>query len=219
MNAVVFALLALLAGSAFSQTPFSRAGLREYSLQPFLLGSRTYDFEGGAKAQLDTGLGIGLGVAHHWNDHLAFGYDIAIASVDYRATVVPGAGNAGPAFDTSDVMERATLRVNATWHLLAGPSTPFVTANVGVTHLDPDIQAPPAGGCWIYPWWGQFCGAEPPTHGMTRLSYGGGAGWRFDLDRNRGSVRLLVSGEAIDWPGPPGPLRNVEFRADFAARF
>ena len=211
--------LLLLAAFSTEAQPFSRAGLREYSLQPHLLGSRSYDFEGGAKAKLDTGLGIGLGVAHHWNDHLAFGYDIAIASVDYRASVVPGAGNAGAAFDTSDVMERATLRVNATWHLFAGPSTPFVSANVGVTHLDPDIQAPPAGGCWIYPWWGQFCGAQPPTHGMTRLSYGGGAGWRFDLDRNRGSVRLLVSGESIDWRGPPGALRNVEFRADFAAHF
>jgi hypothetical protein len=218
MNVVVFALVALMAGNAFSQT-FSRAGLREYSLQPHVLGSRTYDFEGGARARLDTGLGIGLGFAQHWNDYLAFGFDIAIASVDYRATVVPGAGNAGAAFDTSDVMERASLRLSATWHLFAGRSTPFLTANAGVTHLDPDIQAPPAGGCWIYPFWGQFCGAAPPTHGMTRLSAGAGAGWRLDLDRNRGSVRLLISAERIDWPTPPGSLDNVELRADFAARF
>jgi hypothetical protein len=54
---------------------------------------------------------------------------------------------------------------------------------------------------------------------MTRLTYGAGAGWRFDLERDRGFVRLLVSGEVIDWPTPPGELRNVEFRADFGARF
>jgi hypothetical protein len=65
-------LLALLSGNVLSQT-YSRAGLREYSLQPHLLGSRTYDFEGGASARLDSGLGIGLGYAQHLNDYLAFG--------------------------------------------------------------------------------------------------------------------------------------------------
>ena len=218
MRPLLAALLCVMALPAAAQ-PFSRAGLREYSLQPHILGSRSYDFDGGAKAQLDTGLGIGLGIAQHWNDYLAFGFDLAVASVDYRATVVPGAGNAGSAFDSSDVMERATLRLNATWHLFARRATPFLTANVGVTHLDPDIQAPAAAGCWIYPFWGQFCSAEPPRHGMTRLSYGAGVGWRVDLDRNRGSVRLLVSGESLDWPGQPGSLRNVELRADFGARF
>ena len=218
MRGVFGFLLLLVSIQAFPQG-FSRAGVREYSLQPHLLGSRSYDFEGGAKAQLDTGLGIGLGFAQHLNDYLAFGVDLTLASIDYRATVVPGAGNAGAAFDTGDVMERGTLRLHATWHLFAGRSTPFLTASVGVTHLDPDIEAPPAGGCWIYPFWGQFCGVEPPTHGMTRLSYGAGAGWRFDLDGNRGFVRLLASAERIDWPAPPGALDNVELRADFGARF
>ena len=83
-------ILALSACEALGQTGFSRTGLREYSLQPHLLGSRTYDFEGGASARLDSGLGIGLGYAQHLNDYLAFGIDIAIASIDYRATVTPG---------------------------------------------------------------------------------------------------------------------------------
>jgi hypothetical protein len=217
-QAIGVVLLALLSGNVLSQT-YSRTGLREYSLQPHLLGSRTYDFEGGASARLDSGLGIGLGYAQHLNDYLAFGIDIAVASIDYRATVAPGAGNAGARFDSSGVMERGTLRLHATWHFLAGRSTPFLTANVGAAHLDPDIDPPSNGGCWVYPWWGQFCGAEPPTHGMTRFTYGAGAGWRFDLDRERGFVRLLVSGERIDWPAPPGELRNIEFRADFGARF
>ena len=219
MKGLIGVLVVIFFTEDVAAQAFSRTGLREYSLQPHVLGSRTYDFEGGASARLDNGLGIGLGVAQHVNDYLAFGIDVTLASIDYRAGVAPGAGNAGAAFDTSDVMERATLRLNATWHLLAGRSTPFLAANVGVTHLDPDIEAPPTGGCWIYPFWGQFCGAEPPTHGMTRLSYGAGAGWRFDLDGNRGFVRLLVSAERIDWPAPPGRLDNVEFRADFGARF
>lgn len=221
MKALVFAVLGLsLAANALAQTHFSRAGLREYSLQPYLQGSRTYEFEGGAQARIDGGYGIGLGFAHHISDHLAFGIDFTLAALDYRGRIVPGTGNAGAAFDQSATLERGAVRLNATWQLLAGRSTPFLTASIGATYLDPDnLEPPPAAGCWFYPWWGQFCGAEAPTHGMTRLTYGGGAGWRWDLAGDRGFVRLLVSGERIDWPGPTGRLDNVEVRADFGAPF
>jgi hypothetical protein len=212
-------LFLFLAGNALGQTHFSRAGLREYSLQPHLFGSRSYEFEGGARARVDGGYGIGLGFAHHFSDHLALGVDFTLAAVDYRATVVPGAGNAGAAFDQSATLERGTVRVNATWHLLASRSTPFVTANLGAVYLDPGVLEPPAVACWSYPWWGAFCGAQSPSHGMTRLTYGAGAGWRWDLAGNRGFVRLLASAERIDWPGPPGSLDNVEVRADFGAPF
>ena len=219
MKAIVLVLIAFFAGNASCQT-FSRAGLREYSLQPQLFGSRSYAFPEGAAARVDGGVGIGLGFARHLNDYLAFGVDFAMGTLDYRATVTPGAGNSGAAFDSSGVMERASLRLHGTWHLFSGRSTPFLTAGIGATHLDPDLEsAPPSAGCWNYPWWGRFCGAQPPTHGMTRLSAAAGAGWRFDLERERGFVRLLAGAEWIDWPGPPSTLRNVEFRADFGARF
>jgi len=214
-----FLLIALFTEDVVGQS-FSRAGRREYSLQPQLFGSRSYTFADGAAARIDGGVGIGLGFAQHLNDYLAFGVDFAMGTLDYRATITPGAGNTGAAFDSSGVMERASLRLHGTWHLFSGRTTPFLTAGVGATHLDPDLEsAPPSAGCWNYPWWGQFCGAQPPTHGMTRLSAAAGAGLRHELAGERGFVRLLAGAEWIDWPGPPNTLRNVEFRADFGARF
>jgi opacity protein-like surface antigen len=212
-------VLVFVAGEAAGQS-FSRAGLREYSLQPLLLDSRTYDFAAGASARIDGGFGVGLGFAWHLNSRLAWGVDISLADVDYRARITPAGGNTGSAQDMSGSMERGTLRVHGTWHLLSGRTTPLVTAGLGFTHLDPDLEAAPSGGrCWDYPWWGRFCGAEPPTHGMTRLSYALGAGVRHDLAANRGFVRFMASGEWIDWTGSPERLGNLEFRADFGAPF
>lgn len=215
----IFVLLSLT-GNALAQTHFSRAGLREYSLQPLLLGSRTYDFAEGASAKVDGGFGVGLGFAWHLNDYFAWGVDISVAEVDYRARITPAGGNTASGDDMSGSMERGTVRLHGTWHLLSGRTTPLITAGVGFTHLDPDIEAAPAGGrCWNYPWWGRFCGAEPPTHGMTRLSYALGAGIRHDLPANRGFVRFVVSGEWLDWTGTPERLGALEFRADFGAPF
>ena len=210
-------LLFLFAGSACAQ-PFSRAGLREYSLQPFLLDARTYDFADGARAKIDGGYGVGLGFNWHLNDYFAWGVDLSVAEADYRARITPAGG--GAAQESAATMERGTVRLHGTWHLLAARTTPLVTAGFGFTHLDPEIEAAPAGGgCFNYPFWGRFCGAEPPRHGMTRFSTALGAGIRHDLRAERGFIRFMVSGEWIDWGGAPERLEALEFRADFGARF
>lgn len=219
-----FFLLSLLLCAAFSSHGYSqqhpRSGQREWSLQPHILGSRDYLFAGGAAARLDGGLGIGIGMAKNLNDYFAVGVDLSLSALDYRATVVPGSGNAGASFDSSGLLERATLRFSGTWYLLSSRTTPFLTGGLGATYLDPDLEAaPPASACWNYPWWGQFCGPQAPQHGLTRFSYALGAGLRHDLPRERGFWRALVSGEWIDWPGPPERLGNIEFRVDFGLKY
>ena len=214
----IFFLVFSCAFPASAQSP--RSGTREWSLQPFLVGSRTYTFEAGARARIDGGAGVGLGLGRNLNDYFAIGVDASVGVLDYRATVVPGAGNAGPAFDSTGTMDRGTLHFHGTWYLLSSRTTPFLTAGLGATHLDPDLEAaPPAAGCWIYPWWGQFCGAEPPTHGITRFSYSAAVGVRHDYAEQRGFLRFLVGGEWIDWSGPPDRVASIQFRADFGLRF
>ena len=217
----VFSLLLFAVAVQSEAQTFSRAGMREYSLQPFVLGTKSYDFGVGASARTDSGIGIGLGFTQHLNDYLAVGVEFTLSEMEYRARVAPGAGNAAAAFDAEDVLERGTVKLHATWHFLRGPLTPFVTGAAGVTYMDPGADiVPPGPGCWVYPWWGQFCGERPPSHNFTRFTYGAGAGMRWDMGGNRGFLRLLASSEWIDWPDqPPGTLRTYELRADFGARF
>jgi hypothetical protein len=214
-------ILAILLGISLQVEAqgFSRAGWSEFSLYPLSLVRTDYDFAR-TTAHVDTGMGIGFSYAYHLNERFALSVDSSFAVADYHGRVQPGAGNPGPAFDTADTLERGTLRLHGTWHLVPGPFTPLLNAGFGWTYIDPGKKTvPPAAGCWIYPWWGEFCAARPPTHGFTRFTTIAGAGLRWDLAGDRGFIRMMASGEWIDWSGPPGTLRNVELRADFGARF
>ncbi|MGH8692017.1 MAG: outer membrane beta-barrel protein [Burkholderiales bacterium] len=198
----------------------SLAQSNEWSLNVFIVGSKNYEFEDGASARNDGGAGIGATIARNLNDYFAVGVDLSLSEFNYRARVVPGAGNAAAAFETSGSMETAALRLHATWNLLARPVTPFVTAGAGVIFLDTNLESdPPAGGCWIYPWYGQVCGATAPKTTLARLSYGAAAGVRFDLPRNQGFVRAMVGGEWIEIPEARSSVGYWQLRADFGIRF
>jgi len=210
--------LCLAASPGFAQS--ARSGTSEWSLNLLLDGSRSYDFEGGAALRIDGGYGVGLTWAHHFSEHLALGSDATFGVFDYRARVAPGSGNAGAGFDALGTMETATLRLHATWHLLAQPVTPFLTAGAGVTIVDTNLgdTTPASGGCWVYPWYGTVCSVAP-GHTLTRLSYGAALGMRFDLPRDQGFIRAMVGAEWIDVPDAMGSIGYGLMRVDFGVRF
>jgi len=112
------------------------------------IGSKHYAFEGGATARNDGGAGIGFSMARNLNSYFALGVEATLAEFNYRASIAPGASNAGAGFETRGDMESGTLRAHATWNLLSGPVTPFLTAAAGVIVLDTDLAGdPPANAC------------------------------------------------------------------------
>lgn len=217
MRAIVFVLLAALPAATLAEP---RGGSNEWSLNLVLVGSKQYFFEGGASARNDGGAGIGLALTRNLNDYFAVGVEGTLAQFDFRARVAPGSGNAGAGFDSPGDLESAALRANATWNLLRGPLTPFVTAAAGVIFLDPNFTAaPPANACWVYPWYGEVCGAAAPRTTLARLSYGAGAGVRFDLPHRLGFVRAFAGGEWIELSEARSTVGYVQVRADFGVRF
>lgn len=217
---VLAGLLGLAALPALAQQPAPRGRSDEYSVNLQVVGSKSYAFEGGASARNDGGAGVSLSIARNLNDHFAIGADAAWSAFNFRADVVPGAGNAAAGFESDGDAETVALRLHATWYLLSGPTTPFLTAGVGVTFFDPEFDRPAtANACWVYPWYGQVCGAVPPENTLTRLGYTAGAGVRMDLPHNWGFLRLLVGGEWIDFSNASSPVGYVQVRADFGARF
>lgn len=213
-------LLALAASPAFGQDPPPRNASNEYSLNLMVVGSKRYEFEGGAAARNDGGAGIGLTLARNLSNHFAVAAEASVSQFDYRASVVPGTGNAGARFDTEGTMEMFALRLYATWYLLSGPVAPFLTGGAGVNFLDPEFDAnPPADACWVYPWYGQVCGARAPQTTLARLGYSAAAGVRFELPRNQGFVRVLAGGEWIDLSEASGTVGYFQLRADFGVRF
>lgn len=217
---VLAGLLGLAALAAFAQEPAPRGRSNEYSLNLHVVGSKDYAFEGGAAARNDGGAGVSLSIARNLNNHFAVGAEAAWSVFNYRASVVPGAGNPAAGFESEGDTEMVAFRLHATWYLLSGPTTPFLTAGVGVTFFDPEFDSsPPANACWIYPWYGQVCGAAPPENTLTRLGYSAAAGVRMDLPHNWGFIRLAVGGEWIEFSNASSPVGYVQVRADFGARF
>jgi hypothetical protein len=211
-------MLALAALPAFGQP--IRGDSSEGGLQLFVVGSKNYSFEGGASARNDGGVGIGLFIARNLNDYFSIGLEGQVAQWDYRASVAPGAGNAGPGFDTTGSMETAAVRVNGTWNLLSRRWTPFLTAGAGAMFLDTNLDAAaPANACWIYPFYGQVCGAEVPRGTLTRFTYTAGLGLRADLVGKQGFIRAYFGGEWIAFSEATSTVGYVQARLDFGLQF
>ena len=222
--AALFALHALAAIEAQAQDPAPRGRTNEYSLNVSVVGSKDYAFDGGATARNDGGAGVALSIARNLNHYFAVGAEVAWSVFNFRAGVAPGAGNGAARFDSEGDTENFALRVHATWYLLSSRVTPFLTAGVGVVFFDPEFdETPPANACWIYPWYGQVCGATPPENTLTRLNYTAGAGLHADLGpqwgTGRGFLRLLVGGEWIHFSEASSPVGYAQVRVDFGTRF
>jgi opacity protein-like surface antigen len=217
MTRILFFLFCLAATPAMAQL---RADTNEWSLDLFVVGSKHYEFEGGASARNHGGGGIGLTVTRNLNDYLAVGVEATLSEFDYRAGVAPGAGNAAAGFQREGSMETAGLRFHATWNLLARPVTPFLTAGAGVVFLNTNLESdPPTNACWIYPWYGEVCGDKAPRSNLARFAYGVGAGVRYELPRDLGFIRAFVGGEWIHFSEALSPVGYAQFRADFGLRF
>jgi opacity protein-like surface antigen len=215
----LLALSALVVPQAQAQDPAPRGRTNEYSLNLQVIGSNSYDFDGGATARNDGGAGVALSVARNLNDHFSIGAEVAWSTFNFRAGIAPGAGNSAARFESDGDTENIALRVHVTWYLLSRPTTPFLTAGVGVIFFDPELDdAPPANACWIYPWYGQVCGAAPENT-LTRFNYTAGAGLRMDLRENRGFLRFLVGGEWIHFDEASSAVGYWQVRADFGMRF
>jgi len=139
------------------------------------------EFEGGTKAEIDSGLGFLLGVGYHYNDHLQFGSTFKYDQQDYDAEVV--GDQPGESFTAKGSLDTMSLMVDVAYNFLTGPLTPFVAGSVGWSWVDTNIaNAPPSVGCWWHPWYGYICTSWQDTRTVDSLAYELGVGMRYDLN-------------------------------------
>ena len=192
----ILMVLSLLCGAASAQGDAARAKRWEFSLQLPDVQGKNYSFEGGSSARTSNTLGFGVGFAYNLSNHLNLGMDFNWYSMDYDATIQPGAGTGQAAFTTRGTADVSSVMFNATYHFLSGPVTPYVAAGIGGTYVDSNIQTGPAVPvCWYYPWYGYYCGTAVPTASNNFFSYAGGAGVRWDVSRQM----FLRAGATRQW--------------------
>lgn len=212
-------LLAAFATAAAAQNVPSRGGKWEFTLQPQYTHSTNFDSGNGTSGTVDSSLGFGFGVGYNLNAHLSLGGDFFWNTANYNATVTPAAGNPNPAYNVNGTLESSTIRFNATWNFSASDFTPFVTGGIGSTYLDTNIpNGIPQNVCWYDPWWGYYCGSYVPTKAAYYVSYSGGLGLRWEVDRSI-FLRAVAIRQWLDVGGSLGQPYTDQYRFDVGFKF
>ena len=139
MIARTLLLLAALAAALPASAQMSRAGRSEIYLGPQFTDSKSYSFDGGTTAKVDTGFGLVFGYNYNFNSHLQAGVEFGWSEADYRATVNPGLGNANATGSFTSTLETWTVRFTGTYNFLSSNFTPFVGGGLGWTSVDTNI--------------------------------------------------------------------------------
>ena len=152
--------------------------------------------EGGSSLEIDSATGWGISIGWNWTARLNLQYRLLSTSPRYRAVIVPE----DPDALTQTVehkMSKYSHQLNATYHFMKGPFTPFVVGGIGYGTLDSNIASePPVVGCWWDPWWGYICTGEWETFKASEFTYNIGVGLRWDIN-NAFYSRALYSREFI----------------------
>ena len=196
MKPAVLPILVVAAGSLLCEAVLAQTGAApaqnayrdkrwEFTVQMRGIEGKDFAFEGGSTARTKDTLGFGLGVSYNVNPHLNIGGEFFWASQDYESVVLGAAGNPNSSYVGRGSVDIGSFMLNATWHVLAGPVTPYLSGGIGSTTVDSNIPSgPPGNYCWYYPWWGYYCGTYVPTATQTSFSYNAGAGIRWDFSRD-----------------------------------
>lgn len=183
-----------------------RAGTWETRFGVAFLNSSDADFKGGTTAEFDSELGFDFGLAYHLTNNFEVGFTLGLGQPDYQARIA--GDEPGEFFNVKGDLDYSTLLVDATWNMLSGPFSPFVTGGIGWTWVDTNIATePPETGCWWDPWWGYVCSSWQDTKTIDGFTYRLGIGARYDI-----TPTVAVHGSyRIDWID----LDNAEGTPDF----
>ena len=215
----LFLALAAGATAAAAQNSPPRGGKWEFTLQPQYTHSQSFDSGNGSGGTVDSSLGFGFGVAYNLSNNLSLGGDFFWNQANYNTTVAPAPGNNLAPQNLSGTLQTNTLRFNATWNFLPGDFTPFVVGGIGSTYIDTNIpNGIPQNVCWYDPWWGYYCGTYLPTKTAYYVSYSGGVGLRWEIDRSV-FLRAVAVRQWLDVGGALGQPYSDQYRFDVGFKF
>lgn len=219
LRITLMALIAAYAGGATAQNSPPRGGKWEFTLQPQYTHSASFDSGHGSGGEVDSSLGFGFGVAYNLNNNLSIGGEFTWGSAGYVATLAGADAGSTTTTTVQGTLISNTFRLNATWNFLPGDFTPFIQGGIGSTYIDTNIPtAPPVNSCWWDPWWGYYCGTYYPTRSAYYVSYMGGLGLRWEVDRSI-FVRAVANRQWLEVGGSLGTPWTDQYRVDLGFKF
>ena len=180
------AILTVILFSSTSQAQDISGGSRaqgwDFYIGPQYIDSQTLHFDGGAAADIESRASLLFGVGYHFDEHFALDFMFSSSSANYTGTARSDSGETQTF--VAD-MYTSSFNLAATYYLLTGRFTPYLTGNVGFTYIDSGI---PTGevteGCWWDPWYGYECYPYARTYNSNKFNYGLQAGLRYDFENH-----------------------------------
>jgi len=217
---VLAALWAIIPGPADAQSytavrPGGRAGSWEFTLPLLYADSARINGQGGASVDINADFGFGFGFGYNFTDNIQLNGIFTWSSRSYDATTV---NTDGTTRKYSNYMDTSTFSLNGVYYFLSGNINPFISAGVGITYVDTNIQSGTGStSCWYDPWWGYVCSSYVPTKTENDVSYNAGIGVRYDANRQFG-LQLGYYKTWIDMSKASGTPEFDTWRLDFIFR-
>lgn len=159
----------------------SRDGRFEAGLVIPYQNSDSEEGERGSGIDIDSSVGWGFFVGWNWTENINLSYRFMLNKPTYVATLIPDDLVNNP-IETGYKMSKLVNQFNATYNILKGSFTPFISGGIGYAKLDSNI---PTGldeaACWWDPWVGYICAADWNTFETSEFTYNVGVGVRWDF--------------------------------------
>jgi len=176
----------------------------EFYFTPQYIDSKNLDFNGEAKAEIDSSVSFGFGLGYNFTPNWNLGVLFSYAEADYDGTYYNK--DEGKLVTEPHTLYTSSINLVGTYNFMDGDFTPFVSGHIGYTHTNTGIDN---GEDYMscYPgYWYPYCGVFDGVYTDNAMNYGGFVGVRYDFD-NHFFIKGAVGVNVIDY--------NSQNSADF----
>ncbi len=173
----------------------SRAEKWEFFFNPLYMDSKSITFDGNSdisgEANVNSYTGFGFGFGYNVNEYLELSMLFTSSSSTYDITLEKD----GEIEKDRSNLYMGSFNLAATYNLIDGPLTPYITGTFGSTYIDSGVTTGDTDWyCSPYYWYGG-CYPYAETFGGTHLNYGGSVGIRYDFE----NALFLKAGIGKNW--------------------
>ena len=177
-----------------------RSGSVEAFFSPNYIAAKHLEFSSESTVDFNERLGWNFGLGYNINDYFAASMIFTNSNGTYTAQ---GKDSSGNLKSVSENMYSHTMTAEVTYHLLKGPLTPYLSANIGIAFIDTGVLDESVD--------------YEKHYAYREMSYGAAAGLRYDFE-NVLYLKGGIGANVVNFNAEDTPLFTI-YQLSVGARF